>query len=138
MRERSSFRDLERERKRYWGLWVQRKRGGVQAQREIYINRHVGGQGFNERYRYWRITRDINLVLRFMEREREIERGRLGFKALERYIQHQGPRERKREIKVQDFREIEREREILKVRVFQREIMGQGFKEGNKNWGFGV
>ena len=32
--------------------------------------------------------REIDLVLGFMEREREIERGRLGFKGLERDIQH--------------------------------------------------
>ena len=118
-------------------MGLEKERGSC-LEREREINRHVGGQGFNERQRDWRIMRDIDLVLGFMERKRERQKeGDQGLR-LQRDIQHQGPRERKREIKVQDFREIEREREILKVRVFQRQIMGQWFKERNENWGFGV
>ena len=80
--------------------------------------------------------REIDLVLGFMERERQkeedwglrIQRETFNIKGLERA----------REIRVQEFGEIERERERLKVRVFQRDIMGQGLKERKRDWGLGV
>ena len=80
--------------------------------------------------------REIDLVLGFMERERQkeedwglrIQRETFNIKGLERV----------REIRVQEFGEIERERERLKVRVFQRDIMGQGLKERKRDWEIGV
>ena len=80
--------------------------------------------------------REIDLVLGFMERERwkeedwglRIQRETFNIKGLERV----------REIRVQEFGEIERERERLKVRVFQRDIMGQGLKERKRDWELGV